>query len=151
MAAYTEKQVVSLCTTLGLYQVLQHESFLSEDRDLNLVQRVWRNEMTEAFLSKPASEWLDLLTQADVPCGPVLSRTEVFQEPQGIENEAVVAMDHPDAGHIKIAGIPVTLSDNPGSIRLPAPSLGQHTNEVLQRLGYSAEEIEQLRAEKVVV
>ena len=151
VAALNEKQVIGLCKTLGLDHILQHESFLSEDRDLNLLQRTWRNEMSEAFLREPASEWLLLLMEADVPCGPVHSRNEVFEEAQVLENKAIVPMDHPVAGHIKIAGIPVELSDNPGSVSAPAPALGQHTGQILGRLGYSANEIEQLRAQRVVV
>lgn len=150
VAALTEKQVVALCTVLGLEHILQDASFLAEDRDITLIQRQWRTEMTGAFASKPAAAWLRLLTEADVPCGPVLSRAEVFDEPQVRDNDAIVPMHHPDAGAIKIAGIPVTLSDNPGDIRLPAPSLGQHTDEVLQHLGYSAEQIADLHARNVV-
>lgn len=151
VAAYTEKQVIALCKTLGLDQVLQHHTFLAEDRDITLIQRLWRAEMADAFSRKPAAEWLRLLTEADVPCGPALTRSDVFEEPQVKENQAIVSMDHPDAGRIGIVGIPVGLSENPGSIRIPAPSLGEHTDEVLGRLGYSPERIKRLREQQVVV
>lgn len=151
VAALIEKQVVGLCRVLGLEQILEDPSFLADDRDITLIQRKWRGEMAGAFAGKPAAEWLRLITDADIPCRPVLTRAEVFDEPQVIENDALVPMDHPGAGPIKIAGIPVELSDNQGSIRLPAPALGQHTDEVLRELGYSPGRISDPRARNVVV
>ncbi|MEA3216881.1 MAG: hypothetical protein QOJ19_3037, partial [Acidimicrobiia bacterium] len=109
VAAFTERQVVALCTALDLVGALTDPSFLSDDRDLTLFQRRWRAEMVAAFATKPAAEWQRILMGNDVPCGPVLSRDEVFREPQMVENEIIVEMDHPAAGPIKVMGIPVHL------------------------------------------
>ncbi|MCX6023096.1 MAG: CoA transferase, partial [Chloroflexi bacterium] len=138
------------CIALGLERILDDPSFRSEDRDITLMRRIGSAEMAEGFARKPAAAWLDALTAADIPCGPILTRAQVFDEPQILANDAIVDMLHPDAGPIKIAGVPVALSDNPSEIRLPAPSLGQHTDEVLRELGYSGERIRELQTRRVV-
>jgi crotonobetainyl-CoA:carnitine CoA-transferase CaiB-like acyl-CoA transferase len=150
VAAFTERQVVALCTTLGLVDVLSDPSFLDDERDLTLFQRRWRSELAQAFATRPATEWQPLLLGNDVPCGPVLSRDEVFREPQLLENEIIMSMDHPEAGEIKAMGIPVQLSANPTRPGSPAPSLGQHTDEVLRELGYDDVEAQALRTRRVV-
>jgi formyl-CoA transferase len=150
VAALTEKQIVAMCTLLGLTQVIEDPAFLAGEIELPTLQRQWRTEMAAAFEARPAKEWVRLLTEAGVPCGDILTRDEVLQEAQVLENEAIVPVEHPDAGATRIVGIPVRLSDNAGGIRAPAPSLGQHTDDVLRRLGYADGEIEGLRAKRVV-
>ena len=61
-----------------------------------------------------------------------------------------VALDHPTAGRIKNIGVPVKLSETPGSVRSPSPLLGQHTDGVLSDMGYSEDEIAALRAAGVI-
>ncbi len=63
-------------------------------------------------------------------------------DPQTQAREMVVATDHPVAGRVDTLGLPVKFGDTPGGIRRPAPTLGQHTREVLAQYGYDAAEIE---------
>ena len=62
----------------------------------------------------------------------------------------VIELEHPIAGKIKVTGLPVKLQETPGSIRLPPPTLGQHTQEILTQLGYSTAEIDHLKARGVI-
>jgi len=62
----------------------------------------------------------------------------------------VVEVKHPTVGKVKQTGVAVKLSDTPGSIRLAPPTLGQHTDPILRELGYSTNEIEALRGERVI-
>jgi crotonobetainyl-CoA:carnitine CoA-transferase CaiB-like acyl-CoA transferase len=80
----------------------------------------------------------------------VLERRQVFFEPQIVENEMMVPLEHPKVGPTRVLGVPVRLSDTPGAIRSPAPLLGQHTAEVLGALGYTPAEVDALRAEAVI-
>ena len=102
-------------------------------------------EELEATLSKrPAAYWLAKLEEAKVPSGPLNTMAEVYADPQIQARDMVVELRHPTAGPIKSIGVPVKLSETPASIRRPAPLLGQHSEEVLQENGFSAEEVRRL-------
>jgi crotonobetainyl-CoA:carnitine CoA-transferase CaiB-like acyl-CoA transferase len=104
----------------------------------------------ERFAGRPSSEWLDLLREADIPSAPVLSRREVYDYPQVVANELFTQVDHPAVGGHTMFSPPVKLSETPGEIHAPSPTLGQHTDEVLRELGYDAERIAGLRAKQVI-
>jgi crotonobetainyl-CoA:carnitine CoA-transferase CaiB-like acyl-CoA transferase len=95
--------------------------------------------------------WIDRLTAAAVPCGSVRSFEELFADPQLAAREMIARVEHATIGQLQVLGVPVKLSDAPGSVRTPPPTLGQHTGAVLERdLGLSAEAIDRLRTQKVI-
>ena len=105
----------------------------------------------EAILrNKTRDEWLDYLSTFDVLCTPVYDYEELFNNPQVHHNDMVVTQQHPQVGDIRVIGMPVKFSKTPGDIRTPAPLLGQHTDDILQNLGYSAHHIAQLRQDEVI-
>jgi crotonobetainyl-CoA:carnitine CoA-transferase CaiB-like acyl-CoA transferase len=107
--------------------------------------------LAEVFLTQPTDTWLRLLNQAEVPCAPVQTIDQVFTAPQVLHREMLVEVDHPTAGTVRMAGIPVKFSATPASVRLPPPLLGQHTDEVLTSwLEMGTDEIKQLRNTGVV-
>ncbi|MEK7714610.1 MAG: CoA transferase, partial [candidate division NC10 bacterium] len=81
---------------------------------------------------------------------PILTYDQVFADPHVKAREMAVEVDHPKAGRTRVLGIPFKLSRTPGAVRRPAPTLGQHTDEVLRELGYDEATIADLRARKVV-
>jgi crotonobetainyl-CoA:carnitine CoA-transferase CaiB-like acyl-CoA transferase len=103
------------------------------------------------FAARPMAEWLARLDAAGVPAGPINDMAAAYAQPQVQAREMMVTLEHPLAGQVRHIGIPVKLSDTPGAIRRPAPTLGQHTDEVLSQLGLSADEIVGLRAQGVIV
>jgi crotonobetainyl-CoA:carnitine CoA-transferase CaiB-like acyl-CoA transferase len=80
---------------------------------------------------QPSSHWLAALEAAGIPAGPVLHYDEVFTDPHILDREMVVRTDHSVTGPFHTLGVTVKLSDTPGSVRLPAPRLGEHTAAVL--------------------
>lgn len=102
------------------------------------------------FETKPAAEWLKLLDDADVPVAPVLERDDVFYEPQMVENNMFVRVEHPVKGPVLSFAPPFTLSDAPEVTHKSPPLLGEHTVEVLTELELTQGEIAELRAKGVV-
>lgn len=103
------------------------------------------------FLQRGNESWFKLLTQAEVPCAPVQTVDQVFQAPQVLQRGMLMEMDHPTAGKVRMAGIPVKFSLTPASVRMPPPLLGEHNESVLKDwLGMTPDEIEDLKKEKVI-
>jgi crotonobetainyl-CoA:carnitine CoA-transferase CaiB-like acyl-CoA transferase len=105
--------------------------------------------LEQALSRKTTAEWLPLMEQEDLWAAPVKSLPEVFRDPQVLHNDMVVTVDSP-IGPLKLPGIPYKLSRTPARVRTAPPTLGQHTDEVLQSLGYSQDEIAALKTEEVV-
>ena len=92
------------------------------------------------------AEWLSGWRQPGIPCGPILDYAEAFAEPQAIAREMTVTVDHPTLGPLRTLGTPIKMSDAPLNPARRAPMLGEHTDEVLNTLGFSDHEIDQLRS-----
>ena len=138
-----------LCTAIERDELVSDPRFAEpRDRMNNLDELIATLERT--FSQKSSEYWLDALEDAGVPAGPIYNIEQVYEDPQVRAREMVVETDHPVAGRTSSIGIPVKLSDTPGRFRKPAPTLGQHTDEVLKQLGRSADEIAILRSHGAV-
>lgn len=106
--------------------------------------------LSETFLTKTRDEWFELLIQHDIPSGKVYTLGEAFTDPQVLHRQMVIEVDDPTLGKIKQVGIAPKLSDTPGNVRSLSPLLGEHTDEILQGIGFNQGEIESLRKEGVI-
>jgi crotonobetainyl-CoA:carnitine CoA-transferase CaiB-like acyl-CoA transferase len=107
--------------------------------------------INEKLARRPVRAWIEALEAEGVPCGPINSIADMAADPQTAAREMVVELEHPKAGRTRALGLPIKLSASPGSVRRPAPLLGQHTREVLAEFGFSSQEIEALLADGAAV
>jgi formyl-CoA transferase len=138
----------SICKVIG------HEEWLTDPRYATPKARL--PHLTEIFgaieewtKTKTKFEAMDILNERDIPCGPILSMKEVAEEPSLRKTGTVVEVDHPTRGKYLTVGNPIKMSDSPSDVKR-SPLLGEHTDEVLAELGFGANEIAALRAEKVI-
>ncbi len=138
-----------LCRVLGREDLLTDERFVApRDRHQNREELV--QELEAAFATQPRDYWIPLLKEADVPCGPVNSYAEVATDPQILANKYIETLEHPYLGSIGVPGSPIRMSKNETGPKRFAPELGANTEEVLLDIGYSWEDIEQLKNEEVI-
>ena len=98
--------------------------------------------LDDVFAERTRAEWVELFFKHDIPGGPVNTMREAFDDPQVRAREMLLHVDHPVEGRIPQLGFPVKFSRTPGRITSPPPSLGQHTSQVLEALGYTSVEID---------
>jgi crotonobetainyl-CoA:carnitine CoA-transferase CaiB-like acyl-CoA transferase len=129
-----------LCAAIGRPELIEDPRFASNDeRMANRAELV--AELEAATTARDSDDWVATLVEAGVPCGPIQDYRQVFEDPHTQAREMEVRLEHPVEGRISALGIPVKLSDTPGSIRRPAPLLGEHTAEVLREAGFYDAEI----------
>ena len=115
-----------------------------------------RDTLNEAIAgytrTRGSREWIDRLTEAGVPCGPIYTVDEVFADPQVRHFGIARPVDHPTLGTFRLVGqaINLTRTPQPDRIRAPAPELGEHTDEILAELGYDTQAIADLRDHGVI-
>ena len=123
-----------LCEAIGRPELIDDPRFTDNpQRMANRPELV--AELERALTGRDTGEWVETLLAAGVPAGPLHDVQQVVDDPHTKAREMVVEMEHPEAGTVYGLGIPVKLSATPGSVRRPAPLLGQHTEEILAELG----------------
>jgi alpha-methylacyl-CoA racemase len=101
-------------------------------------------EVAEIFKTKSRAEWKAFNDEHDAMIEPILDLDEALESELVREREMVVSYEQPEMGEVKQLGFPIKLSRTPASIELPAPALGEHTEQLLAEAGYSQEEIQAL-------
>ncbi|HZO73526.1 MAG TPA: CoA transferase [Ktedonobacteraceae bacterium] len=139
-----------LVRALDRADLLQQPQFATNaDRMANLAELV--ETLTATLKTRATSEWLGILEEAGVPCGPVLTLDQVYQHPQVQARAMDIEFEHPVAGRIHAIGFPVKYSSTPPQLYRPAPILGQHTTAILESLGYTAEQCRQFEADGIIL
>jgi crotonobetainyl-CoA:carnitine CoA-transferase CaiB-like acyl-CoA transferase len=96
-------------------------------------------------------ELVERLIAADVLTAPVNEIPEAVEDPQILHNQMIVTTEHAKLGPVRVTGVPIHFHGTPGSVRLPPPLLGQHTEDILRELGYRSEEIARLLNDAAVL
>jgi len=117
-------------------------------RDENVIDRLTITQ--EVLKTRTTGDWMERLEANDVPCSPALKRSEVFNHPQIVEMGSIVTYEHHAAGPLRQARHAARFERTPAGIRMGAPLLGEHNDEVLGELGLSSDEIAALKADGVV-
>ncbi len=130
LAVGSERLWRIFCPVMGIEKMMHDPRFATNAaRVENRAELI--AQLQEIFLTKTYEEWEELLLKHGVPVGAINTIDQVVNHPQVNAREMIVEIEHPVAGKVKMVGVAVKLSETPGSVREPAPLLGEHTDEVL--------------------
>lgn len=150
IAVANQKLWVNFCKSTG------REDWLNDPRFESNPKRVENRDallplFDKLFAQKTCDEWMEVLVEASIPCGPVNNMQHLFADPQVQHRDMIAEIPHPSIGKLRLAGIPIKYSETPGTIRLHPPLLGEHTDEVLAGvLNYSSDQIKGLKAQGII-
>jgi crotonobetainyl-CoA:carnitine CoA-transferase CaiB-like acyl-CoA transferase len=117
-------------------------------RSVNATARI--NKMAEYIAQHTTAEWLERLDAADVPCAPILRRSEIIHNEQVIARGIIAELDQPKVGRVRQPKPAARFEINQAAIRGPAPRVGEHSREILRDLGYDDAAIEAMVRDKSV-
>jgi crotonobetainyl-CoA:carnitine CoA-transferase CaiB-like acyl-CoA transferase len=140
---------------LRLVDVIEAPELLKDKRFTENADRMAHlDSLSEAlesyFRRRTSGDWLSRFEKAGLPAGPIYNIEEVLQDRQTAAREMLVEVPHKTLGNMKAIGAPIKFSNTPGAVLRGAPILGEQTREILSEIGFSAEDINQLRSEGVV-
>ena len=149
VAVMSDKEWRGLCAAFERPEWLEDPRFATpKARDRNVDDRLIMTQ--EVLKTRTTDEWMELLEANDVPCAPALKRSEVYHHPQVKEMGTVEIFDHHSAGKIRQTRHAARFERTPASVRMGAPLLGEHNDEVLGELGLDGTEIAKLRSEGII-
>ena len=136
-------------------RALEREDLIDDPRFAKNPLRIKNRIELEALItvelsSRSAPEWAAIMDRHGVPCSPINSIDTVLALPQVLQQELVIELPREDIPDLRMPGIAIKLSETPGTARLPPPRLGEHTDQILYELGYSAEEMKAFRSNGIV-
>ena len=148
VGAGNDRLWVKLCNILGKPELIEDPRFVNNgNRTVNIKELI--PILNEVFCTKTINEWMEVLETAELPCAPINTIDRMVNDPQIKARNMIVEVEHPVAGHLKMAGVPVKMSATPGAVERPAPLLGQHTAELMKEiLGWDEEKTTKFFAEK---
>ncbi|MBO8154089.1 MAG: CoA transferase [Thermovirga sp.] len=138
------------CNLVGRPELAEDSRFISNEARNNNWEEL--EPILEEIMAKDnTAAWIEKLRSVGVPCGPINNIEQLVNDPQVLEREMIVEVEHPVAGNLKMPGCPIKMSKTPGKIEKPAPLLGGDNEEILTRFaGLSKEELKTLQEEEVI-
>jgi crotonobetainyl-CoA:carnitine CoA-transferase CaiB-like acyl-CoA transferase len=150
VGASNQNTWLMLLKAINRQDLQEDEKFSSNlNRKENINELV--NILNSELIKKTSDEWLKIFDNNGLPCGPINSITEMFEDPQTIHREMIIEVDNKKAGKSKAIGMPIKFSKSKTEKSKGAPSLGEHTREIMSSFGYKHEEIEDFYNRKVIL
>ena len=143
-------------TWLMLLKAINRQDLQEDEKfSSNLNRKENINELVDILnaelIKKTSEEWLEIFDNNGLPCGPINSITEMFEDPQTIHREMIIEVDNKKAGKSKAIGMPIKFSKSKTEKSKGAPNLGEHTREIMLNFGYKQDEIEDFYNRKVIL
>ena len=149
LAVGNDAQFRRFCEVAGLQSLVEDGRFSTNPARVS--NRLELQARLEAVMpTRSRADWIAALTAAGVPCGDVRAVDQALADPQVLARRMIEVVQHAAAGPLKVLGIPIKLSETPGSVRSAPPTLGQHTDSVLRELAVPENEIIELRRQQVI-
>jgi formyl-CoA transferase len=138
----------AICKVIGEEGWITHPDYATPEARLPRLMDIFGRIETWTK-SKTKFEAMEILNKYDIPCGPILSMSELAAEPSLRKSGTVVEVDHPKRGKYLTVGNPIKMSDSPSEVKR-SPLLGEHTEEVLAEIGFKSDQIAAMRAERAI-
>lgn len=149
IAVGNDEQFKRFATVLGKSELAVMEEFIHNENRLKN-----KNELIsiceKLLLEKTKKEWKELFDAAGIPNGPINTIAEMFEDPQIKAREMVVEINHPLIEKLQLTGSPLKLSKTPATIRHHPPLHGEHTELLLEQLGFEPEEISNFKKNQII-
>tara|TARA_B110000438_G_scaffold297328_1_gene343552 strand:- start:1094 stop:2293 length:1200 start_codon:yes stop_codon:yes gene_type:complete len=144
VAAPNQSNWERLCDAINRKDLKENIQFI--DNPSRMINKIkLENELEKTFLEKNREDWIKILDEAGVPCGPIYNMKEVWDDPQVKFRHMKIELEHPKVGKTSNIGVIAKFLENPSSIRTPAPLLGEHTEKILIENGYTKIQIKKLK------
>ena len=149
VGASNQNTWLKLIDALGVKELQENEKFNSNaNRMKNLTELT--ELLKKELVKKTAEEWLKLFDEKGLPCGPINTVTEMFEDSQTIERKMIVDVENKKAGSFKAIGMPIKFSETKVEDTKESPTFGQHTKQILLDYGFKGEEIDSLLKKGVI-
>ena len=149
VGASNQNTWLKLIDALEVKELQENEKFNSNANRMKNVTEL--TELLKKELAKKTSaEWLKLFDEKGLPCGPINTVTEMFEDPQTKERKMIVDVKNKKAGSFKAIGMPIKFSETKVEDTKESPTFGQHTKQILLDHGFKSEEIDSLMKQGVV-
>ena len=141
---------------MNLIKALKREDLNKDERfcdnenrmkNLNALVEILNTELTK----KTSQEWLAIFDKEGLPCGPINSILDMHVDSQTIHRKMIIDVENKKAGKSKAIGMPIKFSNTNNEKFIGSPTLGEHTNQILEEFGFSKTDIDKFRKNKVII